>query len=129
MLREFHAVFDHPALVWGALIYTVLATGGAMLLMPRFLARLPPDYLHNGEHSPSSLGWRVVRNLLGVMLLLGGIFMMLAPGPGILTLLVGLMLVDFPGKHALVVKLLSRPKVLAAVNKLRVHRGAKPLEA
>jgi hypothetical protein len=129
MPRELNAVLEHPALVWGAVIYTVLATGGALLLMPRFLARLPPDYLHNGAHSPMSLGWRVLRNVMGGTLVLVGIFMLLAPGPGILTLLAGLILVDFPGKHAVVVKLLSRPKVLAAVNKLRVHRGARPLEA
>ena len=129
MPRELYTLLEHPALVWGAVIYTLLATGGALLLMPRFLAQLPADYLHGDGHSPMSLGWRVARNLLGGMLVLVGIFMLLAPGPGILTLLAGLILIDFPGKHALVVKLLSRPKVLAAVNKLRVHRGARPLEA
>jgi hypothetical protein len=129
MLRELHALLGHPALVWGAVIYTVLATGGALLLMPRFLAQLPVDYLHSEANAPIPVWWRVVRNLLGGILVLVGIFMLLAPGPGILTLLAGLILIDFPGKHALVVKLMSRPKVLAAVNKLRVHRGARPLEA
>jgi hypothetical protein len=37
--------------------------------------------------------------------------------------------VDFPGKHALVRRLMSKPKVLSLVNKLRSHRGAAPLHA
>jgi hypothetical protein len=69
----------------------------------------------------------VLRNLLGVLLVLLGIAMLLLPGQGLLTLLVGLLLIDFPGKHQLVVRLLTRPKVLSVVNKLRAHRGAAPL--
>ena len=71
----------------------------------------------------------VVRNLFGFFLILLGLALSLpgVPGQGLLTILMGVMLVDFPGKHRLVVRALSRPKVLALVNKLRAHRGSPPL--
>jgi hypothetical protein len=68
----------------------------------------------------------IAHNLLGVVLVLLGVAMLVLPGQGLLTLLVGLLLVDFPGKHQLAVRLLSRPKVLSVVNKLRAHKGAAP---
>jgi hypothetical protein len=77
------------------------------------------------HHAP--LWLRVLRNALGVLLVLLGLAMLVLPGQGLLTLAVGLMLVDFPGKHQLVVKLLSRPKVLGVVNKLRARHQAEPL--
>lgn len=120
--------FENPAIRWGLVIFSVLAVVASVVFVPRFLASLPRDYLQAKapapQHSPLL---RVLRNLLGVVLVLLGIAMLLLPGQGLLTLLVGLLLMDFPGKHQLVVRLLSRPQVLAVVNKLRAHRGAPPL--
>lgn len=109
--------------------FSVLAVVASIVLVPRFLAKLPPTYLQKGEETPHSLPLRIARNVLGVVLVALGVAMLLLPGQGLLTLLVGLLLVDFPGKHGLVVRLLSRPKVLSLVNKLRGHRGAGPLHA
>jgi hypothetical protein len=47
------------------------------------------------------------------------------PGQGILTILLGIMLLDFPGKRRFEYWLVSRPKIFAAINKLR-HRFSKP---
>jgi hypothetical protein len=47
------------------------------------------------------------------------------PGQGILTILLGIMLVDFPGKRELERKIVSRPQVFETINKLR-HRFGKP---
>src|SRR4051812_44442876 len=110
-------------------VFSVVAVVASVVLVPRFLAKLPPDYLRS-ESAPSlSMPLRIVRNLLGIVLVLLGLAMLRLPGQGLLTLLVGVLLVDFPGKHRLVVRLLSRPKVLALVNRLRGHRGSPPLSA
>jgi hypothetical protein len=47
------------------------------------------------------------------------------PGQGILNILLGIMLLDFPGKRSLEYRLVSRPQVLSTINKLR-HRFGKP---
>ena len=67
-----------------------------------------------------------VKNLLGLVLVVLGIVMSIpgVPGQGILTILLGIMLLDFPGKRELEHRLVSRPPVLKAINKLR-HRFGK----
>ncbi len=67
------------------------------------------------------LGWFLVA--LGIVLSLPGV-----PGQGLLTVLLGIMLVDFPGKDRLEQKLLHRPAIKNSINKLRVRFGKKPLE-
>jgi hypothetical protein len=46
------------------------------------------------------------------------------PGQGILTILLGIMLLDFPGKRDLEYRLVSQPRVFNTINKLR-HRFGK----
>ena len=58
--------------------------------------------------------------MIGIVLSLPGV-----PGQGLLTILLGIMLLDFPGRRKLEVKILSRPQVFKAINKLR-HRFGKP---
>lgn len=119
-----------PSVQAGLLCFSVVAAVASIVLVPRVLAKLPRDYLHRHDHADNaSIPLLVLRNLLGVVLVLLGLAMLVLPGQGLLTLLVGLLLVDFPGKLRLVRSLLSKPKVLAVVNKLRGHRGAPPLLA
>jgi hypothetical protein len=129
MIRTLITWLKTPAVEWGLGIFSILAVVASVLLVPRFLARLPVDYLTAPDHASrtSSMPVRVFTNLLGVVLVLLGIAMLLLPGQGLLTLLVGVLLLDFPGKTALVQRLMKRPKVLAVVNKLRQHRGSPPL--
>jgi hypothetical protein len=120
--------FSHPALLWGLGIFSVVAVVASVLLVPRYLASLPQDFLVRDAHQDGgSMAWRVARNVLGVLLVVLGVLMLILPGQGLLTLLVGVMLVDFPGKLKLVQRLLGRPKVLGIVNKLRAKRGSPPL--
>jgi hypothetical protein len=99
------------------------------------LVRIPPDYfkkdnprkvLPNHHRAVRSLVI-VLRNILGVFLVALGIVLSLpgVPGQGILTILLGIMLLDFPGKRGLEYKLVSRPKVRQAINKLR-NKFGKP---
>jgi Na+/H+ antiporter NhaD/arsenite permease-like protein len=128
MIRTLLSWLETPAVDWGLAAFSILAVVASVLLVPRFLARLPADYLKgSGQNASGSMPLRVLKNLLGVVLVLLGVAMLLLPGQGLLTLLVGLLLVDFPGKHRVVVKLLSRPKVLALVNRLRARRHSPPL--
>ena len=99
------------------------------------LVKIPPTYFQP-SHSRDfwvdrhpAIRWAAViaKNALGVVIVLLGILMSIpgVPGQGILTILLGIMLVDFPGKRALEYKLVSRPKVLETINRLR-HRFSKP---
>ena len=93
------------------------------------LVKLPATYFHSDhEHhlfpdrNPMLRGVAiVVKNVLGVILIVTGIILSLpgVPGPGLLTVFIGIMLTDVPGKRVLESKIIGRPSVLAAINKLR----------
>lgn len=72
----------------------------------------------------------VLKNVLGGVLVLAGVILSLplVPGPGVVTILVGLSLMDFPGKRRLERWLVSRRVVLAPVNRLRARFGREPLQ-
>ena len=49
------------------------------------------------------------------------------PGQGILTILLGVMLLDLPGKRRVEQRILRQPKVLEKINKLRNKFSKPPL--
>ncbi len=107
----------------------------SLVAVPWMLARIPADYFVR-ESSPwdeSDHRWiikvirRGVKNLLGAMLFLAGLAMVGLPGQGLLTMLIGLSLLDFPGKRRLELNLIRRPKVHRAINWLRAKQGRQPL--
>jgi hypothetical protein len=104
----------------------------SLLALPWLLARIPVDYLVAASAparrgSAGSLG-RVVRNVLGGLVMLLGIAMLVLPGQGVLTILAALVLLDFPGKRRLERWFILRPRVFGALNSLRARVGRPPLE-
>lgn len=75
------------------------------------------------------LAGKVGKNLLGGLTFVAGFVMALplVPGPGVLFMLIGLVLLDFPGKRALISRGLRQPGVLASVNRVRARFGKAPV--
>ncbi|MHC4161679.1 MAG: PGPGW domain-containing protein [Planctomycetota bacterium] len=67
------------------------------------------------------------RNLLGAVLVVAGIAMLILPGQGILTILIGLIVLEFPGKRDLELRLVRRPRVRRAIDWLRAKGKRPPL--
>jgi hypothetical protein len=105
----------------------------AALLLPVCVVRLPADYFLVSRSEAAArravVQWigRVGRNLVGLVFLLAGLAMLVLPGQGLLTMLIGLLLLDFPGKRAIERRLVRRPKILAFLNRIRARRGREPL--
>ena len=72
----------------------------------------------------------VAKNVAGVLLVGLGLAMAVpgVPGQGLLTALIGLSLLSFPGKRRLERRLIRRPLVLRNVNRLRHRFHRAPLE-
>jgi hypothetical protein len=68
-----------------------------------------------------------VKNAVGLVFLLAGFAMLFLPGQGILTMLIGISLVDFPGKRRLEATLIGQPTVLSAINSMRNKFNKPPL--
>ena len=69
----------------------------------------------------------IAKNLLGVLFMVLGLIMFFTPGQGILTLLMGLALTNFPGKQRLERAILQRPSVRKLINGLRARANRPPL--
>lgn len=81
-----------------------------------------------GYHPLLAATLRIVRNIIALILIVLGLFMLVLPGQGLLTLFVGLVVADFPGKHRLVNWLVSRPSICRPINWLRRKAGKEPLK-
>jgi hypothetical protein len=101
------------------------------------IVRLPPNYFHSKDPEPfwadrppwqRFLG-RAVKNLLGFALVALGLLMSLPgiPGQGLLTMFIGVVLLDFPGKRALERRIASIPAILRGINRLRTRFHRPPL--
>ncbi len=120
-------------IVGGSIVFVI----ASLWCVHRFLVTIPSDYfdhkhqrLDRWRGSHPLLRWTVLigKNVLGWLLVLLGVVMLFTPGQGILSILLGLSLVDIPGKRALERKLIQRDSVMRVVNHLRARRGQPPLE-
>lgn len=113
----------------GSILVNFVAIGVVLVTIPAnyFSSHYKRDFLPN---SPWLTRWGAViaKNLVGILLLLIGIAMLILPGQGILTILIGLIMLDIPGKRPLEARIIKRPSVLSAINKLRAKYNKPPLE-
>src|SRR5215213_4073453 len=130
------------ALTWRSVLIGVLlfvATFSINLAIVSFiLVKLPADHFTKGHKTKFWSGPNpalnaakfIGKNIAGVLLVALGIVLSLpgVPGQGLLTILLGIMLLDFPGKDRLEQKLLSRPGIVNTINRLRGRFGKPPLE-
>jgi hypothetical protein len=109
----------------------------SILAVAIVMVKIPADYF-SSHYSPEFMTdkpwlvrWSVVilKNALGIILVLIGIVLSLpgVPGQGILTILLGLIMLDIPGKRPIEAKIIRRPNILAAVNDLRARYNKSPL--
>lgn len=105
----------------------------SVLGLPWVLAALPADWFVR-ESAPSleqhpflRASLTLLRNVFGWLLVLAGLAMLVLPGQGLLTIFLGLALVDLPHKRRFERALLRRKGIRSAVDQLRRKRGAAPL--
>lgn len=103
-------------------VSSVVMFVGSLLAIPLVLVRVPDDWFVRPK-TAHSLAKKIARTILGLALIALGVAMLVLPGQGVLTILVGLGVLDLPFKHRLVTRLLSRPKVHQAVDRLRHKAG------
>jgi hypothetical protein len=127
---------SQQSVLWTLGIVSAITFVGSLLSVPVLIARMPADYFasptrHRSRWSKRHPLLRVTitlcRNLLGGLLVLAGIAMLVLPGQGILTIAVGIVLMDFPGKHRLERWVVCRPRVLRSMNWIRARSQRPPL--
>lgn len=121
----------------GVIVF-IITFSASLGLVSFILIKLPADYFSSAydrrfwtdRHRALRITAAVGKNILGALLIVLGIIMSLPgiPGQGLLTILLGVMLVDFPGKDRLEQKLLRRPAIKNSIDKLRARFGRPPLQ-
>ncbi|MFT3927910.1 MAG: PGPGW domain-containing protein [Myxococcales bacterium] len=129
-----HLWEDHADLLAWFSLLSLLMLVGSVLLVPWLVLRAPHDVFvrdapNDGMGSvPGFLLW-VLRNTLGVILLLAGILMLVLPGQGLLTMVAALCLLDIPRKRQLLRGIVVRPHIWKALGWIRSRAGKPPFDS
>ena len=130
------------AITWGQIILGVGLFLGSLAIsfgaIAIVMVKVPKNYFsthYKRDFMPGSsfaVRWGAViaKNIFGIFLVILGIILSLpgVPGQGILTILLGLIMLDIPGKRPLEARIIKRPAVLSAINSLRAKYNKEPLE-
>jgi len=108
---------------------------GSLIAIPFILVRLPADYFDirvprpwmENHHPILRLIGHMVKNVVGAIFLFAGFLMLFLPGQGILTMLIGISMLDFPGKRKVEAKLIGQQTLLGVINGMRKKIGKPPL--
>lgn len=132
--------------IWESLTLGNVAIGVAVFLLSLGISfgaiavvmlKIPANYFSSHyvqDFLPNSSwfvrwGAVILKNVFGILLIGLGILLSMpgVPGQGILTILLGLIMLDIPGKRPLEARIINRPAVLGAINSLRARYNKPPL--
>ena len=128
---------NYEVLVWWTGAASVVMFLGSLCAIPVILIKIPSDYFSSlatksridvRDLSSFRLIYLIFKNMVGIAFILAGLIMLILPGQGILTIIVGLSLLNFPGKYRLVQKIICNKSVLNTINKLRSRADKPPIE-
>lgn len=135
-LAEFWASLSWFKILLGVGIF-VVSLAFSFLCIGVVMVKIPENYFsshYQQDFMPGSswvVRWGAViaKNIFGVFLILLGLVLSLpgVPGQGILTILLGLIMLDIPGKRPLEARIIKRPAILSAINDLRARYKKPPL--
>ncbi|MDE0185967.1 MAG: hypothetical protein OXP71_11050 [Candidatus Poribacteria bacterium] len=117
----------------GIVVLSAITLILSMLSILALVIYLPSDYFTREKHVSIvsnrflRILLRILKNIFGVIALLIGFVMLIGPGQGLLTILVGVILCDFPRKRRVERKLIGRPALLNAANKFRARYKRPPI--
>ncbi|MFV2069641.1 MAG: PGPGW domain-containing protein [Pirellulales bacterium] len=131
-----HWIASHRATFGWLFGLSLVAFVATLVLIPIVVIRMSPDFFvadrtavatWRGRHPAIRLAGRIAKNALGTLFLLTGVAMLVLPGQGILTILVGLTLIDFPYKRDLERRVIGCRPISGLINRLRARAGRPPL--
>ncbi|MCI1278230.1 MAG: PGPGW domain-containing protein [Nitrospira sp.] len=134
VLTQIESYVPANVLIWFA-VSSVFMFVGTLIAIPVILMRLPADYFDvriprpwMENHNPVlRLIGHVVKNVVGAIFLFAGFLMLFLPGQGVLTMLIGLSLIEFPGKRRVEAKIVGQSTVLSTINAMRARFDKPPL--
>ena len=131
-LIEIFNVYKNLILWFGSISLFVFLF--SLLSIKWLVSLIPEDYFINKKDSKIKTGnifiWYIVlifKNLIGYSLILCGIMMLVLPGQGLFTIIIGLMMSNYPGKYSIEKKFIAIPTILKSINWLRRKSNKPPI--
>ena len=116
-------------------VASLLMFFGTLAAVPVIIIALPYDVFTRRRDAagrrrltPGYVVYVIIKNAVGCVLLAAGIIMLVLPGQGLLTILLGLILVNFPGKREIVHRIVKNRRIAAAIASMRARCNRPPLE-
>ena len=116
----------HEIAFWWIGTLSMATFVGTLIIIPILVIRIPADYFmrekqivdpcYKKQYSFICFIGLVLKNLFGIVFVLAGIAMLFLPGQGFITMLIGIMMLNFPGKLAMERRIVQQPTVLRAIN-------------
>jgi hypothetical protein len=125
----------HDTLLWWLFSASGVLFIGTLVAVPLVILHLPFDYFAHdrrrvlpwaGLHPVLRMVLLIVKNVLGVVFVCAGMAMLVLPGQGVLTIVVGILLLNFPGKYELERWAATRGPVWRTMNRLRRRASREP---
>jgi len=131
-------VYIHEIAFWWIGILSLAAFVGTLIIIPILIVRIPANYFRRERQKPNPCDKNqhaaicfiglVCKNLFGAIFVLAGVALLFLPGQGFITMLIGIMMLNFPGKFRLEQRIVQKPTVLHSINWIRTKAGRPALE-
>jgi len=109
----------------------------SLLLIPFLVSRASASFFlihasivekRHKRHPAIALMIKIIRNGLGGFLCFAGVIMLFLPGQGLLTILIGVSLLDIPGRQKMLNLLIHRPAIQHGLNWIRRKTKRPPFQ-
>ena len=134
------AVFEyleaHDIFILWLTIISIVTFVATLIAVPWLIIHMPADYFtHDYRRKTGKPGKALTlkilivlaKNLLGLVLVAAGFIMLFIPGQGLLTIGIGIVLLDFPGKYTAERWVVRRAPIRRSINRIRKRAFKPPL--
>jgi hypothetical protein len=127
----------HEMLILLMTIVSIATFIVTLIAVPWLIVRIPANYfskkrrttkLWADQHPVIRIILLTFKNITGYFLIAAGVIMLAIPGQGMLTILIGFIFIDLPGKYRFERWIITRPSVLRSINWLRRQARKSPLD-
>lgn len=125
---------DNKEVLIALTIITSVTFLTSIIVIPLLIINISPDYflfkrhsMYEYKHPFTRVLVLIIKNVLGYILFLLGIIMLFIPGQGLLSMALGLLFMNFPGKKKVEKKLFSNIKIKKIINVIRRKFGRKEI--
>jgi hypothetical protein len=128
----------HENLVFLAGVSSIIMFLGTLVVLMAVIVMLPAEHFvrDDKKHPAIPIGnpilficYQVFKNLIGISFIVAGLAMLVLPGQGLISLVIGLSLTSFPGKHRLTRFIIQRKAVFRSANWFRRKFDRPPLKS